>query len=95
MIQAMAQAQRCQQRFRARPRYAHVDVADHLGQHDIFGRIEIRQQVVELVDEAQRVAPQPRASVIIQLRGFLARDADRPFEPALQQAGRLQQRRLA
>ena len=51
--------------------------------------------MVELVDEAEQVAAQPRAAVVVELGGFLAADPDRALEPALEQADRLEQGRLA
>ncbi len=69
---------------------------DQLRQHDILDRVEIGQQMVELIDEAEPVAARPRCGrAVEQLRGFLAGDADRAVEPALEQADRLQQGRLA
>ena len=35
-------------------------------------RVELGQQVVELVDEAEQLAAQPRAAVVVELGGFLA-----------------------
>ena len=45
--------------------------------------------------EAEAVAAHPRAMGIVKLRHFLARDPDRPLEPALEQPDRLKQSRFA
>ena len=69
--------------------------ADQLGNDDVLRRREIRQQMMELVDEAQRVAAQPGAAVIVEAGRFLAMDADRAFEAAFEETDRLEQGRLA
>ncbi|PAV70332.1 hypothetical protein WR25_25236 [Diploscapter pachys] len=51
--------------------------------------------MVELIDKAQMIAAHHGAAMRIELRRFGAGNPDRSFEPALQQAHRLQQRRLA
>src|SRR5687768_9692369 len=50
---------------------------------------------MELIDEAQRLAPKLGARVIVELRSFAPREADRALEPAFEQPDRLQQGRLA
>jgi hypothetical protein len=45
---------------------------DQLRQHDILGRVEIGQEMVELIDEAQRIAAHRGAAVGIEPGGFLA-----------------------
>ena len=51
--------------------------------------------MVELVDEAEQVAAQAGAAVVVELGGFLAGEPDRAFEPAFEQPDRLEQGRLA
>ena len=48
------------------------DAGDHLRQHDVLQRRELRQQVVELVDEAERAAPQQRAVLVGQAAAIAA-----------------------
>jgi len=68
---------------------------DKLGQHDILGRVEIGEEMMELIDEAESIAAQAGAAVIVEPRGFLADDADRAFEAAFQKPHRLEQGRFA
>ena len=91
----MAEAERGKQRNAPFLRGGGHRAVDELGQHDVLERVEIGQQVVELVHEAQRFAPQPRAALVVEAGRFLARDPDRALEAAFEQAHRLEQRRLA
>ena len=62
-------------------------------QRDILERRELRQQVMELVDEADRVAPQPGARRV----GARHRRPEQPHAPGVrgvEQPGDVQQRRL-
>src|SRR4051794_15653314 len=68
---------------------------DELRKHDILDRIELGEQVVELVDEPEQVAAQARAAVVVELGGFLTLEPDRAFEAAFEKADRLEHRRLA
>ena len=68
---------------------------DQLRDDHILGGAEIGQQMVELVDEAQCLAADAGAGAIGQIGRFFAFDADRAFEPALEQPDRLEQGRLA
>ena len=45
-----------------------LGAVDELRQHDILDRVEIGQQMVELVDEAERVAAQRGAAVVVERR---------------------------
>ena len=66
-----------------------------LREHHILARIEVREEMVELVHEAEMIAAQARACIGV---GFLCRipgNHDLTAEAAFQQADRLQQRRLA
>ena len=95
VVETLAEPERAEQAVGAFDGLRARCAADHLRQHDILARVEIGQQVVELVDEAQGVAAQRGAPVIVEARGFLAGDTDRAFEPAFEQPDRLEQGRLA
>src|SRR3546814_11119009 len=69
--------------------------SDLLRQHDIFDRVEIWQQMMELIDEADLLAPRLRPLALFEARDILAIDADRTAESAFAQADCLQHRRLA
>ena len=64
---------------------------DHLRQHDVFQRGELRQQMVELVDEADGVAADGGAGGVGQAAGIAALDEDRAAVRAVEQAGDMQQ----
>ncbi len=72
-----------------------LGTADQLRKDDILSRIELGKQVMELIDETQRLAPKLRASVIVQLRRLPALHSNRTLKAALEQAYRLQKGRLA
>ena len=67
----------------------------HLRQHHVLDRREFRQQVVIPVDEAQDPAAQSRPLAVIRFAGGLAIDDDVALVRPLQQAGDMQQCRLA
>src|SRR3546814_5771447 len=67
---------------------------DQLRQHDILDRVEIGQQMVELIDEADLLAPRLRPLALLEACYIFALDADYALEPALEQTDRLQHRRL-
>ena len=68
---------------------------DTLRQGDVVERRELRQEVVELVDEADGVQAQPRACALRELVRRLAGDRDLPLGGSLQQPGGVQQAGLA
>jgi hypothetical protein len=68
---------------------------DQLRDDDILLGAEIGEEVVELIDEAQRIAAEAGAPVIVEPGGFLALDRDRAFEAAFEQPDRLEQGRLS
>ena len=76
MRQAPPQSKRAQQRCRAGLCIGTRRSENQLRQNNILARRKIGQKVMKLVDEAERVAPQPGAPVIIEIRRFLAIDAD-------------------
>ena len=90
-----AEPQHGQQLRGARLRLARGHAADQLRHHDVLERRELRQQLVELVDEAHRAAPHARTLRIAQARAVDAVDDDAPAVGRLEQAGDVQQRRLA
>ena len=49
-----------------------VGAAHKLRKDDILDRVELGQQVVELVDEAEQVAAKARAALVVELGRFLA-----------------------
>src|SRR5207248_2013844 len=57
--------------------------------------VEFGQQVVELINEAEELAAQARAALVVQCRRLLSVQLDRSLEPAFEQAHRLEQGRLA
>ncbi len=67
--QPVLEPQIAQQLGAALARFAARQAADHLRQDDVLQRGEFRQQMMELIDEADLGAPDPRARDIGQLRG--------------------------
>ncbi len=65
------------------------------GHGHIVQRGEFRQQVVELIDEAQGLVAQAAAATLVQPRGGLAGNPQAPFVRLVQQAQHVQQRALA
>ncbi len=74
VVQAMAQADRFQQRGRTLAGFGHAGTGQHHRHHHVFQRGEFRQQVVELVDEAQRLVAQQATRGVRQGRHALAGD---------------------
>ena len=85
----MAQTERRQQFGRARLRIAALGAMNELRQHHILDRVEIGQQVVKLIDEAEAVAPRRRARGGVLLRYLDPGNADRPAKSAFEQPHRL------
>ena len=69
--------------------------AHHLRHHDVLERGEFRQQVMELIDEADVVAPDPRALDVAQTRGRRAVDIDLAGIGMFEEACDVQKRRFA
>ncbi|GJE44510.1 hypothetical protein AEGHOMDF_3698 [Methylobacterium soli] len=93
--QPVLEAEEAQKLGGAAPRLLAREPADELGHHHVLLRRELGQQVVELVDEAHLLAAQARALGVAHRRGGLAADIYlAPVRP-LQQAGDVQERRLA
>src|SRR5690606_19130496 len=77
------------------PGLGRVEAFDQLRNHDVFQRGEFRQQMMELVDEADLVAAYRRPPVIRKpAAGLTVHDHLARIRP-LQEAGNMQQRRLA
>ena len=72
MIEPLAKAKGSEQILRTLPGGLRLNSADQLRQDDILDRIELGQQVVELVDEPKQIAPETRSSLVVKLCGFLA-----------------------
>jgi hypothetical protein len=68
---------------------------DHLRHDDVLERRELRQQVVELIDEADRRAAQRGARAVGQLRGGGAPEIDLAAVGLFEEPRHVQQRRLA
>ena len=92
---ALLEPEIAEQLGRALRRLALAQPADHLRQHDVLERGELRQQVVRLVDEADVVAADAGALGVGQSRGRRVVDVDLAGIRVLEQAGDVQQRRLA
>ena len=95
MVLALGEAEIVEQFARPRARLGARQAADHLRQDDVLERRELRQQVMELIDEADLGAPQRRALVVGHCRGRRAADMHLARVRRLQQAGQMQQRRLS
>ena len=89
------QPERRQQRHRAFRRGLARLAGDHLRQHDILQRGELAEQMMELIDEADRVAADRGARRVGQRAGVAALDKDRAAVRLLQQSREMQQRRFA
>src|SRR5690606_40860596 len=70
--------------------------APHEERHrDVLERRELGQQMVELVDEAERTVAQPAPLDIVEARHVLAGDDDLARRRLVETAEKLQKRRLA
>ena len=95
MAEPLAKPDATQQCRRLVTRRTARDAGDHLRDHDVFERRELRQQVMELVDKAERRAAQQRAALVVEAAAFLAGDADFAGARPLQQPGKVEQRRFS
>jgi hypothetical protein len=68
---------------------------DHLRQHDIFERRKFRQQMMELIDEADLAAPQRGALIVGHPDGGFAGDKHFPSVGRLEKARNMEERRFA
>ena len=95
MIDALGKAKRSKQFPCTHLRVATLAAKDHLRDDDILKRREFRQQLMELVDEAHLGAAHAGALVVVHPGAVAAVDDDMTLVRRLQQAGDVQQRRLA
>src|SRR5215813_6178091 len=79
----------------ARGGLAAGESAQHLRQHHVLQRRELRQQMMRLVDETDVAAADAGTLAVIEPRGRKIGDVDLTAVLALEQAGDVQQRRLA
>src|SRR5215211_7400002 len=95
MFEAFGEPERPQELLRPGAGCAGIRISHELRKDHVLRRIELRQQVMELVDEAEKLPPQAGTALVIELARFLACEADRTLEATLEQTDRLQQGRLA
>jgi hypothetical protein len=95
VAEPLAETDPAQQLRRLHARRAARDAGDHLRDHHVFERREFGQQMVELVDEAERRAAQYSAPLIGKTAAFLAGDPHLAGSGPLQEPSQVQQRRFA
>ena len=95
MIEPLREAECTEQLLRPLARRLCLGAQHELRKDHVFDRIELGKQVVKLVDEAEQLAPEPRAAVVIELRSFLALKPEGTLKAAFEQTDRLEQGRLA
>src|SRR6185295_359008 len=95
MIEPPRQPERAEQLLRPRPGRVRPGAAHELRDDHILQRAELRQQVMELIDEAEQVAAQAGSAVVVELCGFLPLELDRPGEAPFKQSDGLEQGRFA
>src|SRR5207302_2882200 len=71
------------------------DARDHLRQHDVLESREFRQEVMELVDEAEMPATDRRAFAVGHTAALLAADQNLAAIRPLEQTRDMEERRLA
>jgi len=76
VIEPLRQSKRAKQLSRPLVRGRGIRAVDQLRKHHILDRIELGQQVMELVDEPEKVSAEARAAVIVELGSFLAVQSD-------------------
>src|SRR5215212_755142 len=95
MLEPLAETQEGEDLRRARLRLGFRQAADELRHDDVLERREFRQEMVELVDEAELLAPQRGAPGVAHAGGRAAADEDLAPVRLLEQPRHMQQRRLA
>ena len=95
VFQPFAQVKLFQQRFGARGAVGFADARIDGGQGRVFNRVQIRQQVVTLKDEAERLAPQSRLFVFGHFGNLDTVDFIRSRRRHVQTADDVHQRRFA
>ena len=76
-------------------RHLRVGAPDELRQDDILPRVELGQQMVELVDEAEQLAAEPGTPFVVEPRSLMAIQPDGAGEASFEQADRLEHGRFA
>ena len=88
MLEPLAEPHALEQLARVRGRVSHRRAADEQRHRDVLESRELGQQVMELIDEAERAVAEPPALDVARTRHRLARNADlarrRLVEPAEQ-----------
>ena len=95
MLEPLAEAHALEQAARLGGRLRRRGAAHEQRHRDVLERRELRQQMVELVDEAERAIAQPAAVRVAQRAHRLADDAHLAGRRLIETADELQQRRLA
>ena len=90
MIDTRTEPYALEQRARALPRLCHGHAADQQRHRHVFQRGEFRQQVVELIDEAERAIAQLAAHRVGQLVDLLTGDRHRSRRRQIEAAEQLQ-----
>ena len=67
---------------------------DELRQNHILSRVELGQQVMELIDEPEGFAAKLRAALVIEFGRLSACNPDRALEATFQKTDSLQERRF-
>ena len=94
MLEPLREAERAKQLLRPRPRSLRLRAAHELRQDDILDSVELGQQVMELIHEAKQLTPKAGAALIVEISRLFAREPDRTFEAAFEQAHSLKQSRF-
>src|SRR5688500_14117299 len=94
MVKALRQTQAREQILGTGYGLLALNIGDELRDHDVLQRIEFRQEMMELIDEADADAPNPGPRTIIQIRAILAGDANLARRRFLEEPGNVQERRL-
>ena len=95
MLEPLAQAHALEQAARFGGRLLRRRAAHEQRHRDVLERRELRQQMMELIDEAERTIAQPAALRVAQRAHRLADDAHLACRRLIEAADELQQRRLA
>src|SRR4051794_26090953 len=95
MVETGTEAQEAQNLPRPLPCLRPRQAADELRHNDILKRRELRQKVMELVDEADLLAPQARALGVAHAGGRMSADIDLAAVRLLQQSRDMQEVRFA
>ena len=95
MLDAVAQAHLLQQGLGALRSALHIGAAQHHRHHHVLQRGEFGQQMMELIDEAERAVAQLAARGIGELGHLLPGHIDLPRGGGIQAAQQMQQRALS